>query len=59
MSGGGGARPWPSCASDEESGADLDQGHTRTGGARNQRYFLLTQRHLAMAWRRHRQAMGK
>ena len=28
----GGARPWPSCDSDEDSCADLDQWQTRTGG---------------------------
>ena len=43
---------------DEESGADLDRGRTRTWGARTQRHFLRPQRHLAMAWRRRRQAMG-
>ena len=57
--GGGGARPWPSGAWDEESGADLDRGRTRTWGARTQRHFLRPQRHLAMAWRRRRQAMAK
>ena len=30
--GGGGAIPWPSGAGGEESGADLDQGRTRTWG---------------------------
>ena len=29
------------------------------GGARTQRHFLRPQRHLAMAWRRRRQAMGR
>ena len=54
---GGGARPWPSGAWDEESGADLDRGRSRTWGGRVPRHFLLPQQHLAMAWRR-RQAMG-
>ena len=45
------ARPWPSGAGGEESGADLDQGRTQC-------HFLRPQRHLAMAWRRHRQATG-
>ena len=31
--GGGGARSWPSGTWDEESGADLDRGWTRTWGA--------------------------
>ena len=43
---------------DEEGGADLDRGRTRTWGARTQRHLLRPQRHLAMAWRRRHQGMG-
>ena len=56
---GGGVRPWPSGALDEEGGADLDWGRTRTWGARTQRHCLRPQRHLAMAWRGRHQAMAK
>jgi len=56
--GGGGARQWPSGAGGKESGAV--SGPPGPGGGRNQRYFLLPQRHVAIAWRRRRrQDMAK
>ena len=54
---GGGARPWPSGAWDQESGAGPGPGPDPDLGGRVPRHFLRPQRHLAMAWRR-RQAMG-
>ena len=55
---GGGARLWPSGAGGEESGAGSGPPRSRSGPGPGPRHFLRPKRHLAMAWRRRRQAMG-
>ena len=48
--GGGGARPWPSGAAGEESGAGSGPPMPGSGPGPGPRHFLVPKRHLAMAW---------